>query len=175
MITQPQAEILENLKRSVIRWIGSHGLGLPESEDIFQKAMLKAVATTTVPEESEKIIRWFYQIIRNTLIDEFRNEKTLKNTTDELSKEILPALDQESEANLCRCIDNLLDEIPIRERKIIEKHFYEGKKLKELAIEFKLSEANIRVLALRTRQKLKMALKACCNAKSFQDVQSCDC
>ena len=65
--------VIQGLKQSAIRWIAGRGFGLPESEDIFQQAIVRVVQTETNPENPEKISSWFYQILKNTMLDEFRN------------------------------------------------------------------------------------------------------
>jgi RNA polymerase sigma-70 factor (ECF subfamily) len=175
MIRQSQIEILEDLKRTSIRWIASHGLGLPEAEDIFQQSIVKAIATPTSADEPEKVTSWFYQILRNTLIDEFRKAKSLKKKTDEYAAEVLPHLDPETEEKLCKCVNGLMSELPDIEKSILEKHFFEGKKFKELSNEFGQSEGAIRVKTLRARQKLKESLRDCCNITRFDQAKDCEC
>ena len=175
MIRQSQIQILEDLKRSSIRWIASHGLGLPEAEDIFQQSVLKAIGSPTTAEEPEKVTSWFYQILRNTLTDEFRKAKSQKKTSDEYAAEVLPRLDPETEENLCRCVASLMSELPAVKKSILEKHFFEGKKFKELSFEFKQTEGAIRVKALRARDKLKESLKECCNITRFEQAKDCGC
>lgn len=175
MIRQSQIQILDDLKRSTIRWIASHGLGLPEAEDIFQQSLLKAFSSTTTVEEPEKVTAWFYQIIRNTLTDEFRKLNSQKKTNEAFAAEVLPKLDPETEEQICRCVNGLLSELPAVERAILEKHFFEGKKFKELAEEFHQAEGTIRVKALRARDKLKESLRECCNITRFDEAKDCGC
>ena len=175
MIQPSQIETLTNLKRSAVRWIASHGLGSPEAEDIFQQAILKALATPTEVEEPEKVTSWFYQILRNTLTDEFRKNSAHKKKLEEYAFEVLPKLDPETESILCQCVKQLMTELPESERSILEKHFFEGKKFKELSKEFHQSEGSIRVKALRARQKLKESLKECCNITRIDQTDDCAC
>lgn len=175
MIRQSQIQILEDLKRSATRWIASHGLGLPEAEDVFQQAILKAVASPTSTEEPEKVTSWFYQILRNTLTDEFRKMSSEKRKIDAFSAEVLPELDAETEENLCRCVESIMADLPAGEKTILEKHFFEGKKFKELSAEFHQSEGAIRVKALRAREKLKDSLKKCCGMTRLEDAKDCGC
>jgi RNA polymerase sigma-70 factor (ECF subfamily) len=175
MIGQSQIQRLEELKRSSIRWISSHGLGLPEAEDIFQHSLLKAISSPSSVEEPEKLTAWFYQILRNTLTDEFRKMSAQKKWTQTYALEVLPTLDAETETILCRCLEGMMEELSALERNILEGHFFEGKKFKTLSQEFGQSEGSIRVKALRARDKLKEALRACCNITRFEQVKDCGC
>ena len=175
MIRQSQIKILEDLRRSSIRWIASHGLGLPEAEEVFQQSLLKAIASPTNVAEPEKVTAWFYQILRNTLTDEFRKNQAQKRRNVEYAAEVLPYLDPETQENLCRCIAGLMAELPAVEKKILEGHFFDGKKFKELSEEFQQTEGAIRVKALRAREKLKESLRECCNITRFEQVKECGC
>jgi DNA-directed RNA polymerase specialized sigma24 family protein len=87
MLEQSQIETLQNLKHSSIRWIASHGLGLPEAE------------------ESEKLPAWFHRILKNTMLDEFRKSKMDLTKSHEYVSDIQPALDARTEEILCQRIN----------------------------------------------------------------------
>ena len=135
----------------------------------------KAIASSATADEPEKIVAWFHRILRNTLTDEFRKARSQEKKLNEYAVEILPRLDPETETDLCRCVSSLLEELHESEKKILEGHFFEGKKFKELSVEFRQTEGAIRVKALRAREKLKESLRACCNITRFEEAKDCGC
>ena len=175
MLRQSQIDTLNDLRRSAVRWIASHGLGLPEAEDIFQQAILKAIASPSAAEEPEKVTAWFYRVLSNTMIDELRREKSASRTSDAYANEILPRLDAETEEKLCQCVNGLFSDLAPGERLVLEKHFFDGKKFSELARESGEPEGSIRIRAHRARQKLRESLRACCNLTSFEQAKECEC
>jgi RNA polymerase sigma-70 factor, ECF subfamily len=162
------------LKRAAVRWISSHGLGEAEAEDVFQQGLLKALKTPAGPEEG-KVTSWFYQILRNTLTDEFRNAKRTERRNEEYAAEVKPFLDPATEESLCRCVLGLLDDLAPTEKKILEGHFFDGKKFKDLSAEFNQSEGAIRIKAQRARERLKESLRRCCKMTSFGEASGCEC
>ena len=175
MLEQSQVDELQNLRRSSIRWIQSHGLGLPEAEDIFQQSIVKAIATPTEAHESEKLAHWFYRILKNTMLDEFRKTKLHAEKSKQYQLEVAEYLDPQTEQTLCQCVKGLLKDLPPLEKSILEKHFFEGASFKSLSKEFDLAEGTIRVRALRAREKLKDGLRECCNVTRYDQTEDCGC
>lgn len=178
MISPSEAESLALLKIAATRWVVSQGLAFAEAEDVFQQAMLKAISSESSLKEDEKIVSWFYQILRNTLLDELRKKNTIQKKAKEFTaweSLVQDELDQETERVLCQCVSQLLEELPKEDQKILQKHFFEGKSYAHLGKEFQKTEGSIRVQAHRARSKLKAAFQSCCNATRFEDVQDCGC
>lgn len=175
MISASQVESIENLKRSAIRFIESRGLGRAESEDLFQQAVLKALTTQSENSEPEKITSWFYQILRNTLIDEFRKRKHLDEKHDEYLSQLQLDPPQELDEKICACVNAIMQDLPKADREILESHFFDGKKFKELAEIYHQTEGSIRVKAQRSRDKLKEMLKSCCNITRLSEMSDCEC
>jgi len=83
-------------------------LGLPEAEDIFQQALFKAFTSTTEADEAEKLPAWFFRILKNTLIDEFRKLKRDIEKSKEYQRDVLPDLESQIEEKLCECVKHLI-------------------------------------------------------------------
>lgn len=175
MLGHPETTQIEKLKQSAIRWIAGHGIGVAESEDIYQQAVLKAIATDAGAESNEKVSSWFYQILKNTMIDEFRRSKRDLKKINEYALATEKEFDPETVKNLCQCVSGFIEDLPKLEKTILEEHFFNGESFKELAIKHDLKESTLRVKALRAREKLKEALKNSCGMKSMSDAENCEC
>lgn len=175
MLNHPETRAIESLKQSAIRWIARQGLGMAEAEDIYQQAVLKAVVTETDPQDSEKISSWFFRILKNTMIDEFRKTKRDLKKINEYELTIEKEFDPTTQKHLCDCVSGFLEDLSPPEKKLIEAHFFEGKSFKELSSEYQSKESALRVKALRAREKLKAALKNSCGMNSMSDAEDCEC
>lgn len=174
-LTESDTHAIQGLKQSAIRWIAGHGFGLPESEDIFHQAIARVLQTESNPENPEKMSSWFYQILKNTMIDEFRKTKRENQKAIELKLDLERTLDEPTEKKLCDCVDLMIEELPESEKRLLEGHFFEGKSYKTLALESGLGESAIRVKAMRAREKLKTSLKRECGINEFGEATDCEC
>jgi RNA polymerase sigma-70 factor (ECF subfamily) len=175
VIEATQIEVLNSLKQACLNWISSFGLSRDEAEDVYQQSMIKAINF----QEEDKIRNlktWFYQILKNTALDELRRKKSHHSKQEALFHELSDlAASHEMELNFCQCVSGLMMDLNSLEQDILRKHFFENIALKDLAVEFNLSEANLRQKALRARGKLKELFKLCCGATEYRDLTDCHC
>jgi len=150
-------------------------LRLPESEDIFQQAKVKAVPSESQVNDPQKISAWFYSFLRTTVIDQFRRQKKFHQKSGVYAREILPVLVSQTEEKLCNCLNHFMDDLSKNERELLNQHFVDGKTFKELSQNAGQTESAVRVRAMRARKKLKEAFRTFCNADTLSDTQACDC
>ncbi len=169
-------ENLEQLKRLSLRSIIRKGLSLPEAEDLFQQAVLKALTTEAELQDQEKLQSWFMSILKNTLLDYFRSQSLHDQKTKayQIEADLLNEA-PEIEESFCACVKGFLKDIPENDRVLLQEHFFEGKSFAKLSQQSGSSESNLRVKSLRAREKLKGMFKACCNVRRFQDLADCGC
>lgn len=67
------------------------------AEDILQDSLLKAIRGLPDLEDDSKIISWFYQIVRNRIVDHYRRSGTESKKIDEYTQEISSFYESEEE------------------------------------------------------------------------------
>jgi len=151
-------------------------LGFARSRRHFpNKLFLKLSHQPQKRTRPEKLPAWFFRILKNTLIDEFRKLKRDIEKSKEYQRDVLPDLESQIEEKLCECVKHLILDLSPEEQLILEKHFFEGKKFQDLSQEFGQSEGTIRVKATRARKKLKELFRDCCNITRFDQTKDCSC
>ena len=130
----------------------------PETaEDLTSDVFLKVYEKLdTYDEKRSSLSTWIYTIARNTLTDYFR--------TNKVAEEIPEDLDDGSsiEETVCNnamleILADALEQLEERERTVIIRHYYHGKKLKEIAEELHISYAYVKIIKNKALNLMKKA------------------
>lgn len=82
------------------------------AEDILQAAFVRGLERGAEIQD-EKVVAWFYRVLRNAVIDHYRHRSTSARALETWGREFSES--QESDAALrqeiCRCISGLLDDL----------------------------------------------------------------
>lgn len=167
---------LENLKRLSLRWMIRKGVSLAEAEDLFQQSMLKALTSPAELQDRQKLQSWFMAILKNTLLDAYRAKKL--HAAKEKEYQFETELQKEEaavEESFCKCVNNLIQDLPESDQSLLQQHFFEGKTFASLAKASGQNESQLRVKSHRARDKLKAMFNDCCQVRKFRDLQDCGC
>ena len=129
-----------------------------DAEDLLQDLYLKLWQKRDNLRDEAVTEAYLVAMMRNL----FRDQRRLKHidTSTELKEEAEPP----DERSLDRQIDSrdeaaqmegLINELPEREGKIIRMHLVDERSYEEIERDTGLSQGNIRIIVMRTRQKLK--------------------
>ncbi len=118
-----------------------------EAEDLYQKVWHKLHEKRDLFKD-QPFAPWFFIMIRNLLIDEYRSlgRKKSKEFLDELLEKIYS---QSAEGN---DLEEILKTLPIDTRDLVQKYYLDGASYEELERETGLSQPNL-------RQRLSRALR----------------
>ncbi len=130
-----------------------------EAEDIVQDTMIKVWNQRNRWNEIESMEAFCMTIARNLAID--RSQKTeaknleLTPETQQMSGALQPdrKLEQDELLGLVR---RLIDELPEKQRSVIQLRDVEEKSYKEIAEILQLTEEQVKVTLFRARQKIKL-------------------
>ena len=129
-----------------------------DAEDLLQDMYLKLWQKREgLPDEAMKEA-YLVKMIRNLFLEQ-RRIKRLDTSIE--SKEAYSPPDNQSLENQIDAKDEvqkmegLISELPEREAKIIQMHLVEERSYEEIEQDTGLSKGNIRIIVMRTRQKLK--------------------
>lgn len=106
---------------------------------------------------------WLYRIANNTLVDYYRKQNKYKNSgantdnieveSNEHSLEVNFEVEQQTQF-----LQEILKELPEKERRILYFKFYEGLTNKDIAVKLNLSETNVGTVVYRIMKKLRKKL-----------------
>ncbi len=146
------------------------------AEDILQDSLLKALQGLPELDNDDKILSWFYQIVRNRIIDHYRRSGTESQKMDEYAQEINSFYEtEEEEKTVCQCFRGILDEIK-PEYSVLIKEMELGDELPErVADRLNITRNNLKVRRYRARQKLQEKLQVTCGKCAEKGCVDCEC
>jgi RNA polymerase sigma-70 factor (ECF subfamily) len=143
--------------------------------DVVQESLLKALKAAQQPTTSDRIIPWFYRILRRSIIDIYRRRDAQERATANFEAEIHTQLTPEAEAMICRCFEALLPQLTPQYRALIQMIDLEGQSLAAAAATLKLTTNNTAVRLHRARKQLRSKLEETCQSCSKHGCLDCTC
>ena len=78
------------------------------AEEVLQAAYVKAIEHEGALEDADRVVPWFYRILRNALADEIRRRGAAAKAVERLSAEPEEVDDAELHSAVCTCVTALL-------------------------------------------------------------------
>ena len=157
------AELYDDLMPKVFGFIFSRTGKREVSEDLAHDIFLKLVQKVeSFDEKRGRFTVWFWQMVRNVLIDHYREKKETPFSTFEdetvasMAMEETPDFDNKLQYDkLAGFLKTLSDE----ERQLFELRYLAEMPYKEIAVMLARSEGILRVAVLRVKEKIKKEFK----------------
>lgn len=146
------------------------------AEDIVQNAFVKGIESAHTPGE-EKIISWFYTVLRNAVIDHYRRRAAATRAMDRFEEEsgITALPDEEDRKEICKCLNGILETLKPEYREALNIVDLQDMSLEELASAADISVANAGVRIHRARKALLKQLHVTCNICAEHGCLDCSC
>ena len=173
---QAVAELVENRRRFLAflqRRLGDRDA----AEDLLQAAYLRGLEHLGELRSDESVVAWFYRLLRNALVDHWRRRGGERRGAERLARELgdarVPA--PEVEAELCRCFEAQLGDLPPGYADILRRVDLEGQRPVDFASDHKISANNAMVRLHRARRALRDRLLHLCGACAEHGCLDCGC
>lgn len=150
----------------------------PEAaEDILQSAFVKGIEKGGQLRDEETAVAWFYRLLRNAVIDYYRNRGALDRAQEALLREVEPHRDPDVslKGEICGCVSGLLANLKPEYRQAIDTVDLQEKSLAELADEAQISANNAAVRVHRAREALRKQVQMTCGMCATHRCIDCDC
>ena len=147
------------------------------AEDILQEAFARNLDRfADVPEEA--LVRWFYRVLRNAVIDESRRRGALERALSAFAAELettgdVPPADIRDEA--CRCVMRLAGTLKPEYAAALQAVDLDEMSVKNFAESSGLSSSNAGVRLMRARQALKRSVLKSCGTCAEHGCLDCSC
>lgn len=146
------------------------------AEDLLQNALRKAIERPTESTNHQSIVAWFYQILKNSLVDHYRSRASETKIFREFEIELEQAnASTEIEAEVCACMKELLPTLKESYAELIRRVDLDQEPVEKVAAELKLSKNNLSVRLHRARQSLKASLERTCGICTKHGCLDCSC
>ena len=152
-----------------------------DAEDILQNGLVKAMRRADDLRDDAKLTAWFYQLLRNSIVDHYRSRGAARRRDDSLGS-LVAALGEDVESGpkgwepqLCACLGGVVDTMKPRDAELLRRVELEGESVKDAARAMRITPNNASVLLHRARKDLRQRLESFCGACAEGACLDCDC
>lgn len=146
------------------------------AEDILQDALLRAFRSIDKVDDEQRLLSWFYAILRNGIVDAYRRRdvrrRHLTALPDEFDLAATPSA--EVELALCECFRELIPTLKPEYASVLASEL-EGEPTAALLQRLRVTPANLKVRRYRARQALRRRLEETCHICSEHGCLDCTC
>lgn len=146
------------------------------AEDILQSAFARGLEHGAgVPDE--KVVAWFYRVLRNAVIDHYRHRSTSAKAMEVWGRDFTESQEPEAELyqEICQCVSGLLTTLKPEYRDALRIVDLEDGKLTELARQSSITAENAAVRVHRARKALRRQVELACGTCAEHGCLDCHC
>ena len=146
------------------------------AEDILQSAFARGLERGADVQD-EKVVAWFYRVLRNSVIDHYRRRSTSARAMEAWGREFRDS--QEPDAALrqeiCQCVSGLLATLKPEYRDALLVVDLEDGTLSDLAEQSGITAENAAVRIHRARKALRRQVEQACGTCAEHGCFDCQC
>jgi RNA polymerase sigma factor (sigma-70 family) len=149
-----------------------------DAEDVLQTAFLRMVAQGESLRDEEKLVPWFYQLLRNLLVDHYRRRNAMTRMEQSVAAEAeatTSAVDQDLFQAICTCVNDVLVALKPDQAEVIRRVELDEEPLHRVAQDLGITPNNASVRLHRARRVLHEALRATCGVSAEHGCLDCGC
>lgn len=159
-------------------WIATRlGGNHADAEDVLQHGLTKALASTHTLRDDDRLVPWFYQLLRHALVDHVRARRATSQREERWAREshALARDNAEAERILCRCIEPLMATLPADQAELIRRAELNNEPVKHIAASLGLTPNATSVTLHRARSALRAKLISFCGDCASGACLDCSC
>lgn len=145
-----------------------------EAEDLLQNGLVKALERSAELKDNDKAVAWFYQILRNAIVDHARSRgAAAKREAAWASETVALADDPQARRQICACFEALLPSLKPIQAELLRRVDLQGASVADAAGVLRITPNNASVTLHRARRELRTKLVALCGDCSCLDDCGC--
>ena len=136
-----------------------------------------AVAEAGTVRDDEKIVPWFYQLLRNLLVDHYRHRAATGRMEERLVRETetTAVIEKELFREVCRCVRDVTEALKPAYHEILLRVELQDESLEGVATDLGITVNNASVRLHRARRALHEGLRATCGVCAEHGCLDCTC
>ncbi len=148
-----------------------------DAEDLLQAAYLKLLDRGDTLRNEDRIIPWFYQVLRNLIADHHRRRGAAARAQERVAAEAATttSLDDELFRSTCTCVNDVLATLKQEQADLVRRVEMEGEPLHRAAGDLGITPNNASVRLHRARRALREGLQAMCGVCTEHGCLDCGC
>jgi RNA polymerase sigma factor (sigma-70 family) len=171
---------LERLLAQRQRFLGFLLRRIPDAglaEDILQTAYVRALEHQHDKDIDESATAWFYRLLRNAVIDNYRRQEAKSRALEAWARELETTAtpSPELEDEICVCLNGVIDGLKPEYAEVLRKVDLGAERLQDFAQQRSLSTSNAGVRAHRARAALRKELIRTCGSCAEHGCLNCMC
>jgi RNA polymerase sigma-70 factor (ECF subfamily) len=170
--------VLESLvsnQTSFIRFLSARLPDAEAAEDVFQQGLLKAIEKQTTLKRKDRVIPWFYSVLRNGVVDYYRAQERDGRNASRYVCETAPSREPDGERNVCNCFRNVLPTLKPSYAELLNRVDLQGMPISEVAAKLRITPNNLMVRLHRARRALRKRLEQVCGECAGSGCLNCTC
>jgi len=145
-----------------------------EAEDLLQNGLVKALERADGIQDGERAVAWFYQLLRNSVVDHVRSRSAAVARDARWTREAAGlADDPEAERHLCACFERIIPTLKPAHAELLRRVELAQEPVAEAARALGITPNNASVTLHRARAELRTRLVALCG--DCRCLEDCDC
>jgi RNA polymerase sigma-70 factor (ECF subfamily) len=169
----PTLAVLLDSRANFLRFLRGKVSDPELAEDILQDSLLKAIRFAPRLRSSDRLLPWFYSILRNAVTDTYRSKRPAPPIDIELID--LAAEDSEEQKRACGCFAALLPLLKPEYAELISAIDLGTEPAAAVAKRLDLTSTNLKVRHHRARQALRRQLERTCRVCAEHHCLDCTC
>lgn len=146
------------------------------AEDILQEAFVKSGARASELRDPGALVPWFYQMLRNAIVDAQRRNATERKALDAFAQELETVeAGTETHGAVCGCVRALTETLKPEYASALRRIEIDGVPVKDYADEAGISKNNAAVRVFRAREALKRQVTRSCGTCATHGCVDCTC
>ena len=175
-IDQPRLQPLVDNHRAFLRFLERRVGSREEAEDILQDAFGRSLQKLDGLGDDESIVRWFYRVLRNAVIDNYRRKAAAGRAIGTFAAEFDEAVPPpEIENEICGCVKTLADTLKPEYAEALRMIDVDGMPVKDFAAAKQISATNAGVRVFRAREALRKQVVRSCGTCAEHGCVDCTC
>lgn len=151
-----------------------------DAEDILQNGLAKAVQRAADLHEDGNALPWFYQLLRNAVVDHYRSrgavqrrDSALGTTLNALEADVVPPATWET--HLCACLGGVVDTLKPQSAELLRRVDLNEEPAQDAALALGLTPNHASVILHRARKDLRARLETFCGDCAETACLDCYC
>ena len=147
------------------------------AEDILQSAFARGIEKGGAVRDEESVVAWFYRLLRNAVIDYYRQAGSAERASSELARHWTghQEPDDPLKGEICQCVTALLDTVKPEYREALETIDLNEGSLADLAVKAGVTSNNAAVRVHRAREALRKRVAQACGICATHGCLDCHC
>jgi RNA polymerase sigma factor (sigma-70 family) len=171
------AKILVENHRRFQAFLQPRVRSVEDADEILQAAFMRAAEKADSIRDEERVVAWFYRLLRNAIIDYYRRKNAEQKAIEKLSQLAIDeaVADPELERVVCECIHDLIPTLKPEYADVLKQVDLEGVSIPEAANAMGISSNNAHVRLHRARAALHERLVQTCGTCTTHGCLDCTC